>query len=306
MPREDTIDQAMGLRNKMTDHPRKSWENPTPERIRLPPADQPIRVVAISSGKGGVGKSSVVVNLALALDRLGKRVLIMDADLGLANIDILLGLTPKYNISHVLDGSKRLEDVLIQGPGRVRVMPASSGVQELTKLTDEQKLLFLEMLDGLETEIDILLIDTGAGISDTVVYFNLAAQEKIVIVTPEPTSLTDAYALIKVLYTRHEERRFKILTNAVKDEAAGKAIFAKISKVADHFLDGLSLDYLGAVPYDPCMPKSVIQQRPLLELFPQAPAAKAFIALANKLHKVPPPHLNHGNIQFFWKRLLHV
>jgi flagellar biosynthesis protein FlhG len=306
MPREDGIDQAMGLRNKMTNNPVKSWEIPTQEWIKTPHAEQAIRVIAISSGKGGVGKSSVVVNLALALDRLGKRVLIMDADLGLANIDILLGLAPKYNISHVLDGSKRLEDVLVQGPGMVRVMPASSGVQELTKLTDDQKLLFLEMLDGLETEIDILLIDTGAGISDTVVYFNLAAQEKIVLVTPEPTSLTDAYALIKVLYTRHEERHFKILTNVVKDEAAGKAIFAKISKVADHFLDGLSLDYLGAVPYDPCMPKAVMQQKPLLELFPQAPAAKAFVGLANKLQKTPPPHLNHGNIQFFWKRLLHV
>jgi flagellar biosynthesis protein FlhG len=306
MPREHSIDQAMGLRNKMTDNPRESWESSTPERIRMPTAEQAIRVIAISSGKGGVGKSSVVVNLALALDRLGKRVLIMDADLGLANIDILLGLAPKYNISHVLDGSKQLEDVLIQGPGRVRVMPASSGVQELTKLTDDQKLLFLEMLDGLETEIDILLIDTGAGISDTVVYFSLAAQEKIVIVTPEPTSLTDAYALIKVLYTRHEARHFKILANSVKDEAAGKAIFAKISKVADHFLDGLSLDYLGAIPYDPWVSKSVMQQKPLLELFPEASAAKAFVALANKLHKAPPPHLNHGNIQFFWKRLLHV
>jgi flagellar biosynthesis protein FlhG len=306
MPRENGIDQAMGLRNKMTNNPQKSWQIPNSDWSKIPTPEQAIRVIAISSGKGGVGKSSVVVNLALALDRLGKRVLIMDADLGLANIDILLGLTPKFNISHVLDGSKRLEDVLVQGPGKVRVMPASSGVQELTKLTDEQKLLFLEMLDGLETEIDILLIDTGAGISDTVVYFNLAAQEKIVLVTPEPTSLTDAYALIKVLYTRHEERRFRILTNAVKDEAAGKSIFAKISKVADHFLDGLSLDYLGAVPYDPCMSKSVIQQKPLLELFPQAPAAKAFIALASKLQKAPPPHLNHGNIQFFWKRLLHV
>ncbi|HQN17696.1 MAG TPA: MinD/ParA family protein [Syntrophobacteraceae bacterium] len=306
MHREDPIDQAMGLRNKMSNSPQESLEIPAPEWIKPPNAEQPVRVIAISSGKGGVGKSSIVVNLAVALDRLGKRVLIMDADLGLANIDILLGLAPKYNISHLLDGSKQLEDVLVQGPGRIRIMPASSGVQELTKLTDEQKLIFLEMLDGLESEIDILLIDTGAGISDTVVYFNLAAQEKIIVVTPEPTSLTDAYALIKVLYTRHDERHFKILTNSVKDEAAGKGIFAKISKVADHFLDGLSLDYLGAIPYDPNMPRAVMQQRPLCELFQQTPAAKAFADLANRLHKAPPPYLNHGNIQFFWKRLLHV
>jgi flagellar biosynthesis protein FlhG len=306
MPREYNFDQAVGLRNKMSNGPQKSWEIAIPEEIKLPVVNQIVRVIAVSSGKGGVGKSNIVVNLALALDRLGKRVLILDADLGLANIDILLGLTPKYNISHVLDGSKRLQDVLVHGPGGIRVMPASSGVQELTKLSEEQKLIFLEMLDGLEAEIDILLIDIGAGISDTVVYFNLAAQEKIVVVTPEPTSLTDAYALIKVLYTRHDERYFKILTNAVKDDADGKAVFTKISKVADHFLDGLSLDYLGAVPYDPCMSKAVIQQKPLLELFPGAPAAKAFGELANKLQKAPPSYLNHGNIQFFWKRLLHV
>lgn len=306
MPREQKMDQAEGLRTKMADNSQSSLAIAAPEWTAAPTANQAVRVMAISSGKGGVGKTSVAVNLALALDRLGKRVLILDADLGLANIDILLGLAPKYNISHVLNGSKRLEDVLVQGPGRIRVMPASSGVQEMTKLTDEQKLIFLEMLDGLEAEIDILLIDIGAGISDTVVYFNLAAQEKIILVTPEPTSLTDAYALIKVLYTRHEERHFKILTNAVKDDAAGKAIFAKICRVADHFLDGLSLDYLGAVPYDPSMSKAVIQQKPLLELFPQSPAAKAFTALAHRLQKAPPPYLNHGNIQFFWKRLLHV
>ncbi|RPJ08092.1 MAG: flagellar synthesis regulator FleN, partial [Deltaproteobacteria bacterium] len=236
-------------------------------------------------------------------DRLGKRVLIMDADLGLANIDILLGLTPRQNIGHVLEGKKRLREVLVDGPGNVRIMPACSGVQELTRLTDDQKLLLLEMLDELESEIDVLLIDTGAGISDTVLYFNLAAQEKIVVVTPEPTSLTDAYALIKVLYTRHGERHFKILTNSVEDESKGKAIFAKISKVADHFLDGISMDYLGSIPYDPNITKAVIQQRAFLEVFPQSVAAKAFMLLAQRIQK-SPPHVNHGTVQFFWKRLL--
>jgi len=306
MSHHQKMDQAQGLRSKMGNNPQSSLSSTPLEWPKPPVAAQGVRVIAISSGKGGVGKTSVVVNLALALDRLGKRVLILYEDLCLANIDILLGLAPKYNISHVLNGSKRLEDVLVSGPGRIRVMPASSGVQELTKLTDEQNLIFLELLDGLETEIDILLIDIAAGISDTVVYFNLAAQEKIILEPPEPPSLTDAYALIKILYTRHNERHFKILTNAVKDDAAGKAIFAKICRVTDHFLDGLSLDYLGAVPHDPCMSKAVIQQRPLLELFPHSPAAKAFTALAGQLQKASSSHLNHGNIQFFWKRLLHV
>jgi flagellar biosynthesis protein FlhG len=305
MHQRDQIDQARGLREKISHGNISKWSSSGPVSIAQSQLGTCVRVIAISSGKGGVGKSNVVVNLALAFDRLGKRVFILDADLSLANIDILLGLAPKYNISHVLDGSKKLNEVLVKGPGNIQIMPASSGVQQLTRLTDEQKLYFLEMLDGLEDEIDILLIDLAAGVSDSVLYFNLAAQEKIIVVTPEPTSLTDAYALIKILYTRHGERHFKVLTNSVKDEAMGKAIFSKISKVADHFLDGLSLDYLGCIPHDPLLPKAVIQQKALLEAFPQAEAAKAFTALAKKMDR-SPPQFNHGSIQFFWKQLLQV
>jgi flagellar biosynthesis protein FlhG len=261
--------------------------------------------MAVSSGKGGVGKSTVVVNLAVAFDRLGLRVLIMDADLGLANIDILLGLTPKQNIAHVLEGKRSLREVLVEGPGKIRIMPASSGIQKLTQLSDEQKLLLLEVLDELESEVDVVLIDTGAGISDTVLYFNMAAQEKMVVVTPEPTSLTDAYALIKVLYTRHGERHFKVLVNSAEDEKKGKAIFAKLSKVADHFLDGISLDYLGSIPHDVNISRAIIQQKPFIDVYPQTPAARAFMMLAHRIQK-SPPHVNHGTVQFFWKRLLNT
>lgn len=295
------MDQAVGLRKK------GNGELKTGRLVSgtVPTLQKPVRVMAVSSGKGGVGKSNVVINLALAFDRLGLRVLIMDADLGLANIDVLLGLAPKYNLSHVLNGNKRLDEVLVKGPGNVKIMPASSGVQELTRLTDEQKLLLLELLDGLETDIDLLLIDTSAGISDTVLYFNLAAHEKIIVVTPEPTSLTDAYALIKVLYSKHGERHFRILVNASTNESAGKAVFAKISKVADHFLDGLSLDYLGTIPYDSSVTKAVLQQKALIEAFPGASASRAFMTIAESLRKTSPS-VNQGTIQFFWKRLLNV
>ncbi len=293
------MDQAVGLRKKGNGALESECCFPGPA------LQKPVRVLAVSSGKGGVGKSNVVINLAMAFDRMGQKVLIMDADLGLANIDVLLGLAPRYNLSHVLNGQKRIEEVLVNGPGQIKIMPASSGVQELTKLTDDQKLLLLELLDGIETDIDILLIDTSAGISDTVLYFNLAAHEKIVVVTPEPTSLTDAYALIKVLYSKFGERHFRLLVNSSAGEAAGKAIFAKISKVADHFLDGLSLDYLGAIPYDASVPKAVIQQKALLEAFPKAPAAKAFLSIAENIWRTQPS-VNHGTIQFFWKRLLNV
>ncbi len=295
------MDQALGLRKKAEKTDR--WN--TLSNGTFPLVQHPIRVMSVSSGKGGVGKSNMVINLAMSFAGLGRRVLILDADLGLANIDVLLGLTPRYNISHILGGQKKLKEVLVPGPGNVLVMPASSGVQELTNLSEEQKLLFLEMLDELESEIDILLIDTGAGISDTVLYFNLAAHEKIIVVTPEPTSLTDAYALIKVLYTRHGERHFKVLANSVRDEKMGKSIFAKISKVADHFLDGLSLDYLGSVPHDPNITKAVINQRALMEMFPDSPASRALMSIAGRILK-NPPQLNQGNIQFFWKRLLGV
>jgi flagellar biosynthesis protein FlhG len=236
---------------------------------------------------------------------MGLQTLIMDADLGLANIDVLLGITPKYNMSHVLSGQKRLDEVLVDGPGKMKIMPASSGVQELTRLTDEQKMIFLELLDGLETDIDVLLIDTGAGISDTVLYFNLAAHERIIVVTPEPTSLTDAYALIKVLYSKHGERYFRILVNSAANESMGKSVFAKLSKVADHFLDGISLDYLGTIPHDTSITKSVLQQRPLLEAFPSSPASMAFISIAETISRTRP-NVNQGTIQFFWKRLLNV
>jgi flagellar biosynthesis protein FlhG len=306
MAGEEDRDQAAGLRRRLAADNSTDWDTAETGRVVMPKLESVVRVMAISSGKGGVGKSNVVVNLAIAFGRLGKRVLIMDADLGLANVDIIMGLSPKYHIGHVLDGSKQLEEVLVRGPGNILVMPASSGVQQLTHLTDEQKLVFLEILDGLEAEIDVLLIDTGAGISDSVLYFNVAAQEKIVVVTSEPTSLTDAYALIKVLYTRHGERHFKILTNNVKDDHTGKLIFTQISKVADQFLDGLSLDYLGNIPSDPNVPRAVRQQRPLLEAFPQSPASKAFTNLASRLDKTLPSQFNQGNIQFFWKRLLNV
>jgi flagellar biosynthesis protein FlhG len=293
------MDQALGLRE--THQRSESQASGQLGAVGLPP----VRVICVSSGKGGVGKSNIVVNLACALDLMGKKVLILDADLGLANIDVLLGLSPRENISHVLQGKRQLREVLVSGPGNIRIMPASSGVQELTRLTDEQKLQFLQLLDELETDVDILLVDTGAGISDTVLYFNLAAHERIVVVTPEPTSLTDAYALIKVLYTRHGERNFRILANSVHNEKAGKSLFAQMSKVADHFLDGISLDFLGSIPHDPDVSRAVLQQKALVEAFPNAPAAKAFITIAEKIRK-SAPHPNNGTVQFFWKRLLKV
>ncbi|HDL90585.1 MAG TPA: MinD/ParA family protein [Thermodesulforhabdus norvegica] len=264
-----------------------------------------IRVISVTSGKGGVGKSNVVINLGVALDKLGKKVLILDADLGLANVDVLLGLTPEYNISHVIRGEKSLSDIIVSGPGNIKIMPASSGVQELTQLTNDQKVMLLDMLESMPINFDVLLIDTGAGISDMVLYFNMVAHEKIVVFTQEPTSLTDGYALIKVLYQKHGERFFRVLINNIETEKQAKTIFSQISKVADHFLDGISLDFLGSIPRDTSVPKAVMQQKPLLLAFPDSPASKAFLNIAKRLLKTPLPG-QQGTIRLFWQRLLNV
>ncbi|MGC8720762.1 MAG: MinD/ParA family protein [Thermodesulforhabdaceae bacterium] len=264
-----------------------------------------IRVFSVSSGKGGVGKTNVVINLAIAMSKLGRRVLILDADLGLANVDVLLGLNPQYNISHVLKGQKKLSDILVEGPGGITIMPASSGVQELTQLSLDQKVMLLDLLESIPVNFDVFMIDTGAGISDTVLYFNLMAQEKIVVLTPEPTSLTDGYALIKVLFQKHGERYFRILVNNAEDENQAKAIYKQISKVADHFLDGISLDYAGSIPKDPHIPKAVMHQKPVIELFPKALSSQAFRQIAQRLLN-SPPQMDHGSVKLFWKKLLGV
>ena len=260
-------------------------------------------MISISSGKGGVGKTNIVANLALALTRLGKRVLVLDADLGLANMDILLGLTPRYTIEHLLTGQKRLQEILVSGPEGMVILPAGSGIPELADLNEGQKLFLLNEMDQLSQRIDILLIDTGAGISANVLYFNLAAQESIIIITPEPTSLTDAYALIKVLATRHQKKHFIILANAVADEPEAMEVFRKISLVADRFLGSVSLDYLGFIPRDEHVLRAVRKQKAVLELFPQSPAGKSFMILSQRLLDRPFRNRNEGNIQFFWKQV---
>ena len=262
------------------------------------------RVLSVTSGKGGVGKTTVVANLAFAFTQIGKRVLVLYADLGLANIDILLGLTPQYTIEHFFKGEKVFSDILIRGPGGMSVLPASSGVVDLVDLNEGQKLFLLNEIDYISEGVDILLIDTGAGISSNVMYFNMAAQESIVVVTPEPTSITDAYALIKVLSTKFHKKEFLILVNLVDDLPDAKEVFLKISRVADRFLESLSIDYLGFIPVDGKLPLAVKQQRPVLEIYPKAPSSRSFKELANTLSGRPLRSRGFGSGQFFWKRLI--
>jgi len=263
-----------------------------------------IRVISVTSGKGGVGKTSVVANLALALCRMGQRVLVLDADLGLANLDVMLGLNPRYTIDHLLRGERKLEEILIQGPGGFKLLPAASGIPELTELDNTQRLLLLDELDALKDRFDVLLIDTGAGISSNVMYFNYAAMEKVVIVTNEPTSLTDAYALIKVLTSRYKQKRFKVLVNSAQNANEAERIYRHLSLVVDQFLGSPSLDYLGWIPFDKQMPAAVRKQRTVLECFPKAAASCRLLEVAKTLMACEAESVLEGDIRFFWQRFL--
>ena len=215
-----------------------------------------IRTIAVTSGKGGVGKTNIVANLAFAFRKLGKQVMILDADLGLSNIDVLLDLAPKFNIQHVLSGEKGIADIITETENGVKILPASSGIQELTHLDEFQRLRLLEEFDSYGSGIDVLLIDTAAGISSNVGFFCATAQEIMVITSPEPTAITDAYALMKVLYTRYQEKKFRLLVNSVRSEEEGLQVFRKLALVAEKFLN-ISLDYVGHLPHDTSVPKAV-------------------------------------------------
>lgn len=262
-----------------------------------------IRVLSVTSGKGGVGKSNVVANLAMALADQGKKVLIVDADLGVGNLDVLLGLSPQYNLNNVLSGECSLPEIIVEVNQNVKLIPAGSGVQEYTSLGQHEKLRLLDELDMLEEAFDVMVIDTEAGISDNVTYFTVAAQEIIVVVSPEPTSITDAYALIKLLATRYSEHHFKVLVNMARDSEDALEVFRKLANVAGRFLD-ISLDYLGCVVRDERLVEAVKKQKAVFELFPESEAAACFSTLAKRIMENSRHTRLKGNIQFFFRRYL--
>lgn len=261
-------------------------------------------VFSVTSGKGGVGKTNLSVNLATSLAAMGKRVVLADADLGLANVDVILGLTPQKNLFHLFHEGAQLKDILYPTHYGFSILPASSGMSEMLTLSTGQKLELLEAMGELEDELDYLIVDTGAGINDNVLYFNLASQERLVVLTPEPTSLTDAYALIKVLKLTHGVEHFKVCVNMAPDQKTAKEIFSCLYKACDRFLSGVSLDLAGVIPRDPAVRKAVVQQKPFCVIDPEGEAAKAVKQLASTISKWEVPQETDGNIKFFWKKLL--
>ena len=262
-----------------------------------------VKVISVTSGKGGVGKTNVVVNLAAALTQLGRKVLVLDADMGLGNIDVMLGLTSEYNLYHLINGDKKLNEVITTGPGGMKILPAGSGIQELSELTPNQKLNLLAELDKLDSSIDFVLIDTAAGISGNVMYFNTAAQDIIVVASPEPTSITDAYALMKILHTKYGESRFRLLVNMVRDMGEGREVYRKLSTAADRFLN-ISIDYIGYIMHDKSVGLSVLNQRSVVDLYPNSDAGRNYSTLARTISGWPVNKNIKGNIQFLWRRLM--
>ncbi len=283
MPEQQLIDQAEGLRRMV--RPR------------------PVRVIAVTGGKGGVGKTSLAVNLAIALAELKRRVMLFDADLGLANVDVLLGVHPQYNLSHVLSGERSVEEVLVEGPEGIQIVPAASGTQKMAELTRAEHAGLIRAFSELSHSPDVLLVDTAAGISDNVIAFTRAAQEVVVVVCDEPASITDAYAIMKVLNRDYGVNRFHVVANMTRSAQEGRELFAKLTMVADRFLDA-TLSFLGAVPFDEEIRKAVRRQRPVLTAFPRSRAAQAFRQIAQRVDNWPVATGASGHLEFFFERLV--
>ncbi len=270
---------------------------------RIPKQKTPVRVITVTSGKGGVGKTNVSVNLAMALSNVGKRVTIMDADLGLGNIDVLLGLHPQYTLNHVIEGEQQLDDVIVHGPGNISIIPAASGVQNMAELSPSQHAGLIQAFSEMNHNLDVLLVDTAAGITDSVISFSRAAQDVLVVVNDEPASITDAYALIKVLNREYGLFRFRILCNRVKSAQQGRELYSTITRVTDRFLD-VALDYIGFIPDDEFVVKAIRKQRPVVDAYPRSKASMAFQTLAGKVDKWPIPTSAGGHLEFFVERLV--
>ena len=262
-----------------------------------------VRCIAVTGGKGGVGKTNISINLATALSRRNNRVVLLDADLGLANIDVVLGLNPERNLSHVIDGQCSLEDILIEGPEGVKIVPASSGVKRMANLNNLEQSGLISAFDSISDQLDIMIIDTAAGINDSVINFARAAGEVLVVVCDEPASIADAYALIKVLSRDYAVNKVHIVCNQVESKAHGEVLFNQLLKVINKYLD-VSVNYLGAIPEDTYLRKAVKRQVVVSSAYPRSRSSEAFREIAMKLENTKSNFQSSGNMEFFVEQLV--
>lgn len=262
---------------------------------------KPVTVIGIASGKGGVGKTNTCINLALDLANSGQRVMILDADLGLANVDVLLGLQPTFDLSHVLTQQRTLEEILVVGPGGIQIVPATSGVRQMMSLSQDQHESLSRNFAAMAGEIDYLLIDMAAGISDSVLFMAAGCDELLVVGCNEPASITDAYALMKVLHRDEGMHRFHILSNRNESSQDGLTMYSKLAVACERFLN-ISPRYVGGIPEDPMVRRAVEQQRAVVDRYPGSPAAAAFHKLGDAVRRWPQPQETHKSP--FFQRLL--
>lgn len=264
---------------------------------------RPVRTIAVTGGKGGVGKTSVAVNLALALAEGGRRTLLLDTDLGLANVDVLLGLSPKFTLADVVAGRCSVEETILTGPKGLLVVPAASGKRHMAELGPVEHVGLIRAFSDLDSPLDIMVIDTAAGLGDSVLTFSQAAHDVIAVVCNEPASITDAYALIKVLSRERGVSRINILANMTRGSSEGRELFDKLSRVTDKFLS-VVLSFVGSIPYDEWMRRAIQRQQAVLDAYPASAASMAFRLLAQRVEKWQTPSTPRGNVEFFVERLI--
>lgn len=259
------------------------------------------KVITITSGKGGVGKTNITVNLAITLSKMGHRVAVIDADLGLANIDVVFGIMPRFTLVDVIKNGKNVMDVLCTGPKNVKFLSGGSGVEDLTRLTQIELEKFIRNIALLDKLADIILIDTGAGISENVVRFVMAADDVVIVTTPEPTAITDAYALIKAVGVRNKNKTVKLIINKTENAIEAQTAMQKLNTVSQKFLN-LKLQFLGYVTNDSMVPRAVKQQKPFVILYPECAAAKNLAEIAKKIIKTAPNAQREGGIRGFFNK----
>jgi len=271
--------------------------------LRMLAGGQAVNVVALTGGKGGVGKTNLAINLGTALRELNREVMILDADLGLANVDVQLGLRARFNLEHVIDGTCRLEDIIVRAASGLKVVPASSGNLTMASLGQVGQVGLINAFSELLEPLDVLLVDTAAGLSESVVTFSEAANRIIVVVVDEPASLTDAYGLIKALSRRQADIQIEVIANMTESHGEGQALFEKLARVTHRFL-GINPSYLGSVPYDQYVRRAIQRQAPVIEEFPGSGAARAIKKIAASVDSWSPPINARGGVQFFLERTL--
>lgn len=266
-------------------------------------ATRPVKVIAVTGGKGGVGKTTISANLAVSLAAQGRDVMLVDADLGLANVDVVLGLHTRFHLGHVVAGECALEDAIVTGPRGLQVVPAASGAKRMANLSDAEQAGIIRAFSDLYHRVEVLVIDTAAGLHDSVLTFSQAAHHVLVVVCDEPASITDAYGLIKVLSREHGVRRFQILANQTRRSGEGPQLFQKISRVCDRFLN-VTLEFAGSVPFDDYLRRAVQRQTAVVEAYPASSSSLALKNLADKADKWSVPKGARGHLEFFVERMV--